>query len=120
MDKFGRFGRKFSHLLSHANLMFQKEKIDPQNAFEELTIAFKSNLRRISNSHGGLVVLELTNFGIELDQMNPPIDVKQRCRDFLDELAKQLNDRIQSDLDSIISLSLLSPKHLLSGNKPHF
>ena len=102
-----------------ANLLFQKEKIDPQTAFEEVSILFQSVTRRITNSRGDPLVLELTNFGYEFEQMNPTDEVKARCRAFLDELSKQLSDRVQINSTAIMSLSLLYPKLILSANKPH-
>lgn len=102
-----------------ANLLFQKEKIDPKLAFEEVSLLFQSILRRTVNSRGHAVVVENTNFGTEFSDISPPLEVMQRCRFFLDELVLQLNGRLQHNLDCIMSLNLLSPTEILV-NKPLF
>ena len=79
----------------------------------------RSISRRINNANGQPVVIELTNFGSEFSALNPPIEVKQRCRDFLNELTLQLEQRVQDNMDMISSLKLLAPKKILM-QKPLF
>lgn len=108
-----KFATPIIETCENANALFQKDKIDPVFAFEEVQTIFRSISRRIKNANGQPLVTELTNFGTDFNAMNPTLDVMQRCRDFLNELALQLESRIQDNMDLIESLNLFAPEKIL-------
>ena len=66
-------------------------------------------MQRKVNSRGDYVQPEITNFGVQINQLNPQNEVKIRCRQFIDKLLHQTEMRLQLDLDRFERSKFLSP-----------
>ena len=85
---------------------------------EDLVNLFKT-LRKQVMQPGVEYILEASKMcpGRENADMLP--NVKERCKEFLIELLKEIKKRLPTSLEQLESLAQLSPEVILSENKPH-
>lgn len=126
---------------NRVNKMFQMENTNPCRLFHELITFYLSLLRRVTkistvvvdSSRWTEIIAFETNqlplsavdcgirFQMELENANlhaPAAEnVKQRCKEYLLEFAKQMKQRLPTNMQQLQSLGALSPSTVLSVQK---
>ena len=118
------------------NSRFQSTDVDPELLVKELLIFFKSFQNRIQTVDGQPLEMKHIDFGFKfsvemqdyLETMNRSADalhiaeeLKDRCKSFLDEAFRQLQNRLPPSLTIFKGLSSFAPSRVLSqtGRVPY-
>lgn len=126
--------------ITMTNKMFQATDADPLKLLEEvnnllltyLTILIppaqleKADKHSLSNYDFEKYIMDSSymNFGYAFNEKSEGIrehelkDIKQRCKEFLIEICKQIQKRLPNNMKTLENLKLLSPKNATSQIKP--
>ncbi|KAL0859016.1 hypothetical protein ABMA27_010870 [Loxostege sticticalis] len=126
--------------ITMANKVFQASNADPLKLLEEinnllltyLTILIppaqldKADKNSLSNYDFEQYLMDATymNFGYAFNEKSDGIrdyelkDVKQRCKEFIIEICKQIQKRLPNNMKNLENCKLLSPKNATSQLKP--
>lgn len=127
--------------ITMANKMFQATNADPLKLLEELNNLLlinylsilippaqleKADKNNLSNYDFEKNIMDASfmNFGYSFNEKSEGIrdhelkDVKQRCKQFLIEICKQIQRRLPNNLKTLENCKLLSPKNATSQIKP--
>ena len=108
------------------NKFFQATNADPEAMSQQLNICYVALKRRVCDNSGNELATSRVDFGttfqsesLRCSRENPHIcnqllNVKERCKKFLQDLLLQVEQRLPANKDIINGLSLLKPGRVLS------